>query len=103
MAEGTTAKKEGNKMERKYFEDKIVGKARIEGHQRGYSVWVSTKTRKKAILADCYDNGTTKSIDTAYNNACAHAQSINRGNFVTSRKGASIIVSGKVLKVQKDF
>ena len=38
------------------MEHKIIGKAHIEGTQRGFVVWVKTNKRDKAQLTDAYED-----------------------------------------------
>ena len=74
----------------KHTAHKIIGKARIEGTQRGYVVWVKTDKRAKAQLTDATEN---------YAAACAAANSIDRGRWVARRasKNAVFHVRGKTI------
>lgn len=69
---------------------KIIGKAYIEGTQRGYVVWVRTDKRVKAQLTDATED---------YAVACAIVTSIDRGRWVGSRKGAILRVYKRTLTV----
>ena len=73
-------------------EHKIIGKAHIEGTQRGFVVWVKTNKRDKAQLTDA-----TKDFEAVK----AAANSIDRGRWVGRRhsKGAAFHVRGNVLTV----
>lgn len=66
----------------------ITGKARIEGTQRGYVVWVATDKRAKAQISDA---------TTDYSAAYSCAMSIDRGHYTGRRKNAVIHVRGKKL------
>ena len=71
---------------------KIIGKAHIEGTQRGFVVWVKTNKRDKAQLTDANEN---------FAAAQATAKSIDRGRWVGRRKGASLHVRGRALTVER--
>ena len=83
----------------KTYKDTIVGKARIEATQVGFTVWVKTRKRTKAIIADYYCKGAASKVNAAYNHASAAAASINLGQFLCTRKQGIIQISGKTLKV----
>jgi hypothetical protein len=83
----------------KEYTDKIIGEARIEATQVGFTVWVQTQKRAKAIIADYYCSGPSSKINTAYDRAATAAASINRGQFLCTRKSGIIRISGKTLKV----
>ena len=70
----------------------IIGKAHIEGTQRGFVVWVKTNARNKAQL-------TAANEDFAA--AQAAANSIDRGRWVGRRKGAILHVRGRTLSVER--
>jgi Tfp pilus assembly protein PilP len=69
---------------------KIIGKARIEGTQAGFIVWVQTDKRAKAQLTDASDD---------YAVAQATADSIDRGRWIGRRKGRTLRVNDKQLTV----
>jgi len=71
---------------------KIIGKAHIEGTQRGFVVWVETNKRNKAQLTDANED---------FAAAQATANSIDRGRWVGRRKGASLHVRGRTLSVSR--
>ena len=71
---------------------RIIGKAHVEGTQRGFVVWVETNKRKKAQLTDATED---------FAAAQATANSIDLGRWVGRRKGATIHIRGRALTVEK--
>ena len=71
---------------------KIIGKAHIEGTQRGFVVWVKTNKRNKAQLTDANED---------FAAAQATANSIDRGGWVGRRKGATLHIRGRTLTVER--
>jgi len=69
---------------------RIIGRARIEGTQRGYIVWIRTDKRRKAQLTDATED---------YRAVVSTAESIDRGRWVSSRKGSTLRVYGRTLTV----
>jgi len=74
------------------MEHQIIGKAHIEGTQKGYVVWVKTNKRSKAQLTDA---------NPSYANAQNDAHKINNGAWIGLRKGYELSVNGKTLTVSK--
>jgi len=72
------------------MEHKIIGKAHIEGTQRGFVVWVKTNKRDKAQLTDANED---------FEAVTATANSIDRGRWVGRRpsKNTTFHVRGNVL------
>lgn len=75
-------------------EHKILGKAHIEGTQRGFVVWVKTNKRSKAQLTDANED---------YDAVKATANSIDRGRWVGRRHSKNVVfhVRGKVLTIDR--
>ena len=71
---------------------KIIGKAHIEGTQRGFVVWVQTNKRNKAQLTDANED---------FAAAQATAKSIDLGRWVGRRKGATLHVRGRTLTADR--
>ena len=71
---------------------KIIGKAHIEGTQRGFVVWVKTNKRNKAQLTDANED---------FAAAQATAKSIDLGRWVGRRKGFTLHVNGRVLTASR--
>lgn len=71
---------------------KIIGKAHIEGTQRGFVVWVQTNKRNKAQLTDANED---------FAAAQATANSIDLGRWVGRRKGATLHIRGRVLTAER--
>tara|TARA_R100000458_G_C8191019_1_gene184722 strand:- start:318 stop:551 length:234 start_codon:yes stop_codon:yes gene_type:complete len=69
---------------------KIIGKAHIEGTQRGFVVWVKTNKRTKAQLTDANENFAFAQIT---------ANDINNGHWIGTRKGGTFHVTGNTLTV----
>ena len=66
----------------------IIGKAHIEGTQRGYVVWVKTNKQDKAQLT---------AATRCYKSAVTAAVSIDNGKWAGHRKGWLIQVNGRSL------